>query len=116
LPSLSVTLAYVRGCGGDVEEWERRWRATAEEIDPPPLADAKDEDESDNCCPYVGLAAYGPEDAEWFCGRDRLVAALVERVGGQRFVAVVGASGSGKSSLLQRLKGQGLAMVVRLRS
>jgi WD40 repeat protein len=101
LPSLPVTLAYVRGCGGDVVEWERRWRTTAEELDPPPLADVKDEDASDGRCPYVGLAAYGPEDAEWFCGRDRLVAALVERVGRQRFVAVVGASGSGKSSLLR---------------
>ncbi|MFI6735079.1 hypothetical protein ACIBI9_19310 [Nonomuraea sp. NPDC050451] len=25
LPSLNVTLAYVRACGGDVEAWERRW-------------------------------------------------------------------------------------------
>lgn len=26
LPSLGVTLAYVRACGGDVAEWEARWR------------------------------------------------------------------------------------------
>lgn len=26
LPSLPVTLAYVRACGGDPAEWERRWR------------------------------------------------------------------------------------------
>jgi hypothetical protein len=26
LPSLAVTIAFVRACGGDVDEWERRWR------------------------------------------------------------------------------------------
>ncbi len=26
LPSLAVTLAYVRTCDGDLEAWERRWR------------------------------------------------------------------------------------------
>ena len=25
LPTLQVTLAYVRACGGDLEEWRRRW-------------------------------------------------------------------------------------------
>ena len=36
LPSLAVTLAYVRGCEGDVEEWEQRWHAVraAAEISP----------------------------------------------------------------------------------
>jgi len=29
LPSLAVTLAFVRACGGDVAEWERRWRAVS---------------------------------------------------------------------------------------
>lgn len=29
LPSLEVTLAYVRACGGDVGEWTRRWSSTA---------------------------------------------------------------------------------------
>jgi serine/threonine protein kinase/transcriptional regulator with XRE-family HTH domain len=28
-PSLAVTQAYVAACGGDVAEWERRWRAIA---------------------------------------------------------------------------------------
>ncbi|MFI6072091.1 helix-turn-helix domain-containing protein [Actinoplanes sp. NPDC051343] len=26
LPSLAVTLAIVKACGGDLEKWERRWR------------------------------------------------------------------------------------------
>ncbi|MFL6075484.1 MAG: helix-turn-helix domain-containing protein [Mycobacteriales bacterium] len=29
LPSLAVTRAYVQACGGDVSEWEERWRAVA---------------------------------------------------------------------------------------
>src|ERR1051326_3740026 len=29
LPSLAVTLAYVRACGGDIATWERRWHAIA---------------------------------------------------------------------------------------
>jgi hypothetical protein len=30
LPTLPVTLAYVRACGGDTAAWEARWRALAE--------------------------------------------------------------------------------------
>ncbi|HEV2370997.1 MAG TPA: helix-turn-helix transcriptional regulator, partial [Streptosporangiaceae bacterium] len=29
LPTLGVTRAFVAGCGGDVQEWERRWRQAA---------------------------------------------------------------------------------------
>jgi hypothetical protein len=29
LPTLEVTLAFVRACGGDPADWETRWRATA---------------------------------------------------------------------------------------
>ncbi len=31
LPSLAVTLGYVRACDGDVQEWERRWHQVAAE-------------------------------------------------------------------------------------
>jgi WD40 repeat protein/energy-coupling factor transporter ATP-binding protein EcfA2 len=101
LPTLEVTLAYVQACGGDVGEWEKRWHAVAAQIAPPPRQDSDSGGVLDDVAPYVGLAAYGPQDAEWFRGRDRLVTTLVDRVERQRFVAVVGASGSGKSSLLR---------------
>ncbi|RFU42267.1 XRE family transcriptional regulator, partial [Actinomadura logoneensis] len=29
LPSWEVTRAYVAACGGDVDDWERRWKQTA---------------------------------------------------------------------------------------
>ena len=53
-----------------------------------------------NVCPYKGLTAFEASDADYFFGRDRLVAELVAKLVGSPFVALVGASGSGKSSLL----------------
>jgi len=50
--------------------------------------------------PYKGLRAFQEADAGEFCGRDGLVADLVERVAASPFTAVVGPSGSGKSSLV----------------
>ncbi|WIY02627.1 hypothetical protein QRX60_01770 [Amycolatopsis mongoliensis] len=100
LPSLAVTLAYVRACGGVPGEWEERWHAVADgsrrdgDNSPP-------EPETGERPPYVGLGAFGPGDASRFFGRERLVGKLVGRLSRQRFLAVLGASGSGKSSLLR---------------
>ena len=52
-------------------------------------------------CPYKGLAAFDANDAEYYFGRERLVAELVTRLVGSSFLALVGASGSGKSSALR---------------
>ena len=52
-------------------------------------------------CPYKGLAPFDASDAAFFCGRDRLVDELVARLAVARFVAVIGPSGSGKSSLVR---------------
>lgn len=51
-------------------------------------------------CPYLGLESFQPEDAERFHGRAELVAAVLDGIG-PRPLVVVGASGSGKSSLLR---------------
>lgn len=57
--------------------------------------------------PYPGLAAFEPEDAAVFFGREAEVKDLVRRLhptlqrGADRLVAVVGPSGSGKSSLVR---------------
>ena len=63
-------------------------------------------------CPYPGLAYFGPGDAELFFGRDAAIARLADAVGRQSLTALVGASGSGKSSvvlagLAPRLHGAG---------
>ncbi|MDN3059811.1 hypothetical protein PH213_35880 [Streptomyces sp. SRF1] len=95
LPSLQVTLAYVEGCGGDPREWERRWREVAEEV----AAEAAEQDDAEP--PYQGLARFELRDQERFFGRGELVADLLELMREHRLTAVVGASGSGKSSLLR---------------
>jgi len=55
--------------------------------------------------PYKGLRAFTEADAADFFGREKLVADLIDRLGqgrpGSRFLAVVGPSGSGKSSVVQ---------------
>jgi WD40 repeat protein len=59
-----------------------------------------------NRSPYPGLGSFAPEDAAVFFGRDQEIDRLLEllqptlRHGRGRFVAVVGPSGSGKSSLV----------------
>jgi WD40 repeat protein len=63
--------------------------------------------------PYLGLLTFQESNAHLFFGRDALIANLLERVRRSPFLAVLGASGSGKSSvvragLLPMLKGGAL--------
>jgi WD40 repeat protein/DNA-binding SARP family transcriptional activator len=51
--------------------------------------------------PYVGLRTFQEDDADRFFGRDGDVARLLDRLDGVRFLAVLGPSGSGKSSLVR---------------
>ena len=50
-------------------------------------------------CPYKGLSRFEVADADYFFGRDRLIASLVASLATSAFIGIVGASGSGKSSL-----------------
>jgi WD40 repeat protein/DNA-binding SARP family transcriptional activator len=52
-------------------------------------------------CPFRGLAPFDAAHAEYFFGRERLVAELVARLVGSTLLAVVGPSGSGKSSAVR---------------
>lgn len=52
-------------------------------------------------CPYKGMAAYQPEDAGLFFGRDDLIDTLVGRLQHHSVIVIGGPSGSGKSSLLR---------------
>ncbi len=51
--------------------------------------------------PYKGLRAFQERDAADFYGRERLTQQLISRFSENRFLAVVGPSGSGKSSLIK---------------
>ncbi|UKO96586.1 nSTAND1 domain-containing NTPase [Nostoc sp. UHCC 0870] len=52
-------------------------------------------------CPYRGLQAFSEEDAQYFYGREILTQQIIAELERKSFIAVVGASGSGKSSLVQ---------------
>ncbi|WP_165818437.1 ATP-binding protein [Frankia canadensis] len=60
---------------------------------------------ADEQCPYPGLASFDGGTRQWFFGRERAVAdalsRLEDRLGGAGPLVLVGASGSGKSSLLR---------------
>ena len=51
-------------------------------------------------CPYRGLFAFREQDAKFFFGRETFTQQLVQAVQRQSLVAVIGASGSGKSSVV----------------
>ncbi|MFI1615424.1 AAA family ATPase [Streptomyces lydicus] len=95
----------------DLAQWQRLWeRAVADPVgDRVPASTAEERPPADaatvpGVCPYRGLASYRQQDAQWFFGRERSTDALVaqlraaEKTGG--LVMLVGASGAGKSSLL----------------
>ena len=70
-------------------------------VEVPPEAPPAEVPPAPVACPYMGLSAFEADDAEYFFGREVLVAELTARLAGTRFLAVVGPSGSGKSSLVR---------------
>ena len=52
-------------------------------------------------CPYRGLLYFREEDAPLFHGRDAAITQLLDAVDRHPLVAVVGDSGSGKSSVVR---------------
>ncbi|WP_456843935.1 nSTAND1 domain-containing NTPase [Cellulomonas sp. P5_C6] len=68
-------------------------------------------------CPYRGLLPYESEDAETFFGREVDVESCLSRLRERGVLAVVGPSGTGKSSLVRAgvvagLRAEGVAVVV----
>jgi hypothetical protein len=51
-------------------------------------------------CPFPGLAYFGPQDSGLFFGRETAITRLAVAVARQPLTALVGASGSGKSSVV----------------
>ena len=54
----------------------------------------------DGVVPYVGLDAFAEQKKSLFFGRSRAIESLVTRLRKENLVAVIGPSGSGKSSLV----------------
>ena len=83
-----------------IEEWAAEARnaievAPATGYDPVKVGDAA------HLCPYKGMAAFQPEDAGLYFGRDDMVDTLVARLQNHSVVVIGGPSGSGKSSLMR---------------
>src|SRR5881275_2799687 len=51
--------------------------------------------------PFPGLRPFEPEESELFFGRDDDIQDILDRLRRTRFLAVVGASGCGKSSVVR---------------
>ncbi len=64
---------------------------------PPFLFESNDENES----PFVGLSAFSIEQSHLFFGREEETQEIIEKLKKEDFIAVVGDSGSGKSSLIK---------------
>lgn len=71
---------------------KRGYRFVAEVTDL--LADIPDKD-----CPWVGLESFDEQHADIYYGREDETEALATRLKEKKFIALVGASGTGKSSL-----------------
>ncbi|KAA3656289.1 MAG: hypothetical protein DWQ04_31550 [Chloroflexi bacterium] len=54
----------------------------------------------DDKCPFLGLDAFRVDNKKYFFGRHRLVEQLIQHLQDNRLLAVVGPSGSGKSSVV----------------
>ena len=67
---------------------------------PIPVFEGQD---SKDICPYKGLEYFdcNKEDPKYFYGREKLTDILLDRVRQSNFLAILGASGSGKSSVLR---------------
>ncbi|HLT09287.1 MAG TPA: helix-turn-helix domain-containing protein [Micromonosporaceae bacterium] len=99
--SPEVLEAILRTCGVTDDEDVAAWAAALRRVRQAPGPRPRDAP-----APYLGLSSYQPEHSEWFVGRERLTQLLTAQLadacqtGGGLF-AVVGPSGSGKSSLLR---------------
>ncbi|MEH2115319.1 nSTAND1 domain-containing NTPase [Nostoc sp.] len=54
----------------------------------------------DSRCPFRGLYPFRVENREFFFGREQLITQLQQKLSEHNFLAVLGASGSGKSSIV----------------
>ncbi len=67
---------------------------------PPAAMRASDDDPGHRPNPFPGLRPFREDEEHLFFGRESRIDAMVDRLAETRFLAVVGSSGSGKSSLV----------------
>jgi WD40 repeat protein len=94
----TITGGQIQGVTGAAKVHIENFTIYNRTIEGPAAADAAGEPIPP--CPYPGLAYFGPGDADLFFGRSAAVTRLGEAIGRQSLTALVGASGSGKSSVV----------------
>ena len=52
-------------------------------------------------CPYQGLKAFEEEEKQFFFGRERVINQIRQKINEKPFIPIIGASGSGKSSVVR---------------
>ncbi|NET60276.1 MAG: hypothetical protein F6K47_30275 [Symploca sp. SIO2E6] len=55
----------------------------------------------DETCPYQGLEPFGQQQERFFFGRDQVTHLLMKKLDQANFIPIIGASGSGKSSVVR---------------
>ncbi len=85
----------VKLVGADPDAWEKSIERLCQTLQKPvPALPPKP------ACPYPGMRPFDEADSARFFGRDRQVREMIERLRLHPFMAVIGPSGSGKSSLV----------------
>ncbi|MGH1483908.1 MAG: adenylate/guanylate cyclase domain-containing protein [Geminicoccales bacterium] len=79
---------------------EREVKNISEPVRAYRVVTARETGQSPPPCPYPGMVPFGAADAPYFYGRAEEVARMVQLLRRQRFMMVIGPSGSGKSSLV----------------
>lgn len=97
LPTLTVTLAYVQACSGDVEQWRARWTALDAALREGPTAVPEDtaaEEAEGTAAGAEAAVVTAPAGGELVEQRRRAVDPRGEGTGGRRRTAVVAAGGA----------------------
>ena len=93
---LPPRLKMVQGLdASDPKTWDRAVERLCRELQRPPPEAA-----SPPPCPYPGMTPFSEDRSDYFFGREEEVEELVQRLRLHNFLAVIGPSGSGKSSLV----------------
>lgn len=102
LPTVDFVERMAVACGADVKRWLAARDTLVDRAYLLRPAATEPEQAPAEVCPYPGLAAFGPDEAQWFFGREKAVAHVLDLLSDRAGPLVIsGPSGTGKSSLLR---------------
>ncbi|MBW4495166.1 MAG: hypothetical protein KME26_19175 [Oscillatoria princeps RMCB-10] len=82
-------------------DWNQEFRGFSDDEEGiKPISEPQTHRPESEKCPYKGLFAFQREDAQFFFGRERFTEAAIDSLRNQPFLAIIGNSGIGKSSVV----------------